>query len=60
MMKSVFKPYNQNQMHLLLPSLDEIIPPTHPVQVVNKVLDNLNIDFLLQTYKYGATSSFDT
>ncbi len=43
---------------LLPPSLDELIAPAHPVRVVNKVIDQINIDALVKKYKPGGTSSF--
>lgn len=58
-MKPVFKQYNQNQLILLPPSLEELVPKNHPVRVVNKVVDQLNIDQILSQYKGGGTSSFD-
>jgi len=57
-LKVVFKTYNQGQAMLLPPSLDELIAATHPVRVVNKVIDQINIDALLKKYKPGGTSSF--
>ncbi len=57
-LKVVFKTYNQGQPLLLPPSLDELIAPNHPVGVVNKVIDQLNIDPLIKKYKAGDTSSF--
>lgn len=57
-LKVVFKTYNQGQPMLLPPSLDELISATHPVRVVNKVIDQLNIDPLMKNYKPGGTSSF--
>ena len=57
-LKVVFKTYNQAQPMLLPPSLDELIIATHPVRVVNKVIDQINIDPLIAKYKPGGTSSF--
>src|SRR5688500_7037034 len=57
-LKVVFKTYNQAQAMLLPPSLDELIPSTHPVRVVNSVIDQINIDPLIAKYKPGGTSSF--
>ena len=57
-LKVVFKTYNQGQPMLLPPSLDELIPTNHPVRVVNKVIEQLNIQPLLNKYKAGGTSSF--
>jgi transposase len=56
--KIIFKTYNQNQPMLLPPSLDELIAPNHPVRVVNKVIDQLDIQPLMNKYKAGGTSSF--
>lgn len=56
--KVVFKSYITNQPFLLPPSLDELISVNHPVRVVNSVIDELNIDHLLKSYKGGGTSSY--
>ena len=53
-----FKPYNMNQSALLPPSLDELVPQEHLVRVVNRAIEELNIDALLRRYKGGGTSSF--
>ena len=53
-----FKAYTQNQAMLLPPSLDELISSSHPVRVVNQVLDKIDIDPLIKKYKGGGTSSF--
>lgn len=53
-----FKAYQQNQLMLLPPTLDEMISPSHPVRVVNQVLDKIDIDPLIKKYKGGGTSSF--
>ena len=57
-LKVVFKTYNQAQPMLLPPSLDELLAPNHPARVVNKVIDQINIDPLISKYKAGGTSSF--
>jgi len=54
----VFKDYTTNQISLLPPSLDELIEPNHPVRVVNKVIDSINIDALIKGYSGGGTSSY--
>ena len=53
-----FKAYNQNQISLLPPSLDELISATHPVRVVSQVIDKLDIDPILKKYNGGGCSSF--
>lgn len=54
----VFKDYNQNQLMLLPPSLEELIEPNHPVRVVNEVIDRINADTLIKQYEGGGTSSY--
>lgn len=56
--KIVFKDYNPNQMMLLPPSLEEMIPENHPVRVVNQVVDTIDLDSLLRKYKGGGCSSY--
>jgi transposase len=57
-LKVIFKTYNQGQPMLLPPSLDELIPSNHPVRVVNKVIDHLDVQPLINKFKAGGTSSF--
>ena len=56
--KVVFKDYSPKQILLLPPSLEEMIDPTHPVRVVNQVIDSLDIDVLIKKYKGGGSSSY--
>lgn len=56
--KLVFKPYSPNQMMLLPPSLEELVPAQHPVRVVNQVIESIDISLLLKNYKSGGTSSY--
>lgn len=58
MAKIIHKFYNQNDSLLLPPSLGELIPPAHPVRVVNSILDRLDISGIESTYKGGGTSSY--
>lgn len=58
MAKIAFKNDNQKQYLLLPPSLDELIPATHPVRVVNAVIDTFNVDHLLSSYRGGGNSCF--
>lgn len=56
--KQVFKPYNQD--NLQLPPLEELIPESHIVRVVNNVLESLNLREELEShYKGGGTSAYD-
>ncbi len=43
---------------LLPPSLEDLIPKNHQVRIINKIIDKMNIDSLLSTYKGGGTSSY--
>lgn len=53
-----FKKYDQQQLFLLPPSLDELIDVNHPVRVVNEVIDRVNIDPLVAAYSGGGSSSY--
>ena len=53
-----FKADSMEQMDLLPPRLDELIPEHHLVRVVNRVADELDIKPLLAKYKGGGTSSY--
>lgn len=50
MAKITFKSDNQKQSLLLPPSLDELIPATHSVRVVNAIIDRLDVDAIVRTY----------
>jgi transposase len=54
----VFKPYNQQQMLAIPPTLEELIPQSHPVRVVNEVINKLNIEPLLKAYHIKGSSSY--
>jgi transposase len=53
-----FKPYTMDQPSLLPPSLEELIPEDHLVRVVNRVMDELDLEPILNEYKGGGTSSY--
>jgi transposase len=44
----VFKPYIQNQMSLMPPRLDELIPEDYLVRVINHAIDQLDLEPLLK------------
>ena len=54
----VFKHYEQQQVMLLPPSLEELIPEQHLVRVVNRTIDGLNVEPLVATYKGGGASAY--
>jgi transposase len=56
--KVVFKTYNQDQLSLLPPSYEELVPINHPVRIVNTIIDHVDISALEKTYKGGGTSSY--
>lgn len=56
--KATFKPYNPDQLSLLPPSLDELIPSNHTVRLVRDIIDTIDIDPIIKKYKGGGASSF--
>ncbi|WP_251805179.1 transposase, partial [Antarcticibacterium sp. W02-3] len=56
--KVVFKTYSQDQLSLLPPSYDDLVPKNHPVRIVNTIVDRLDISTLERSYKGGGTSSY--
>jgi len=56
--KPVFKENNPDQLSLLPPSLEELIPANHVVRVVREVIDQINLDKILAKYKGGGSSSY--
>jgi hypothetical protein len=42
-----FKAYNQSQILLLPPSLDEFVPSDHPARVVNEIINKVDIKPLI-------------
>jgi transposase len=53
-----FKPYTQAQPSLIPPSWEELIPAEHVVRVVNRAIDQIDLEPLLKQYKGGGTSSY--
>lgn len=58
MAKLAIKPENQKQSLLFPPSLDELIPKTHVVRVVNDVIDRLDLAGIKESYKGGGNSCY--
>ena len=54
----VFKPYEQNQMWLLPPSLGELIPSNHIVRLVNDAIEGMDMSKLLNAYEGGGASNY--
>ena len=59
MKRQIFKPYEQNQPMLLPPSVEEMIPGSHIVRVVNRMIGELDQRILEKQYKGGGTSAYD-
>ena len=53
-----FKDYSPGQTLLLPPSLEEMIDANHPVRIVNRVIDQVEMDPLIEKFKGGGTSSY--
>ena len=58
MAKLAFKSEEQKQLMLLPPSLEELIPQTHPVRAVNHIIDRLDLRDILSSYRGGGNSCF--
>ena len=54
----VFKPYEQDQMWLLPPSLGELIPPNHIVRLVSSAIDGMDMSKILNAYQGGGASIY--
>jgi transposase len=57
-MKPVFKLYAMDQMLLMPRSYEEMIPEDHLVRVVNRAVEQIKLEGLLQQYVGGGTSSY--
>jgi len=57
-MKAVFKPYSMGQMLLMPQSYEEIIPEDHLVRVVNRAVEQIDVESLVGQYAGGGTSSY--
>lgn len=58
MPKKIFKEDKHNQMMLLPPDIGSFIPENHLVRVVDKVIDEIQISTLIDTYKGGGATSY--
>lgn len=57
--KVVFKQYSQNQEFLLPKNIDDFIGPGHIARLISQIIDQMDIQFILNTYKGGGTSSYN-
>lgn len=53
-----FKKITSQQSVLFPSNISDKIAANHPVRVVNQIVDQLNIEEILSTYKGGGTSSY--
>lgn len=53
-----FKPYEQHQGMLFMPSFEELIPPAHIVRLVSRAIDGMQLDTLLNAYEGGGASNY--
>lgn len=53
-----FKPYHQDQLLMLPPKLEELIPKQHPVRIVNDVINTINLEPLLEAYHIKGGSNY--
>lgn len=57
--KVVFKSYCQDQEFLLPKNLNDCVSQGHIARLINRVIDRMNLKFVIQTYKGGGTSSYN-
>jgi len=59
MSQKVFKPISNGNQIVLFPSnLSDRIPKDHPVRLVDRIIDSINISAIIEGYKGGGTSSY--
>lgn len=56
--RTKFKLYQQNQLTALPPTFDELIESTHPVRVVNEIIERIDIHPLTRKYKTVGCKSY--
>src|SRR5690625_2739563 len=58
-MRIKFKEYNQQQNWLFPPSIEELIPENHPVRIVNRIIEHLDIQNLIAAYNAEGKPSYN-
>lgn len=56
--KVTFKPYEQHQGMLFMPSFEELIPSEHLVRLVSRAIDGMALETLLNAYEGGGASNY--
>lgn len=57
--KVVFKQYSQSQEFLLPKNIDDFINSGHIARLVSEIIDEMDIQFIMDTYLGGGTSSYN-
>lgn len=57
--KVVFKSYSQNQQFLLPKNTDDFVTKGHIARLISKIIDSMDVQHILATYKGGGASSYD-
>lgn len=57
--KVIFKPYYQDQQFLLPKNIDDFVTPGHIARLISKIIDNMDVQYIIDTYKGGGTSSYN-
>jgi transposase len=57
--KIVFKPYYQDQQFLLPKNIDDFVASGHIARLISTIIDNMDVQYIIDTYKGGGTSSYD-
>ena len=55
----VFKQYSQNQQFLLRKNINDFIGQGHIARLVSTIIDKMDMQFVVDTYKGGGTSSYN-
>ena len=53
-----FKPYEQHQGRLFMPSFEELVAEDHIVRLVSRAIDGMQLDSLLNAYEGGGASNY--
>ena len=57
--KIVFKPYCQDQQFLLPKNINDFVAPGHIARLISTIIDHMDVQYIIDTYKGGGTSSYD-
>jgi len=58
-MSKKFKEYSQNQLLLIPPSLDELVPENHVARVIDSYVNDLDVSVLYSAFPGGGRPSYD-